>query len=98
MYARVYIQVEAYATMLRVEALLKRKEAMALQSSHKVADNQGIHTEDDGRTFTKHQTNKDQLLNTNQTVHKCFKVFIIREISIDSVTFIEQFLCSWHCA
>lgn len=35
--------------------------------------------------------NKDKLLNTNQTVHKCFKVFRVGKISIDSVTFIGQF-------
>lgn len=56
-------------TMLHVEALFKRKEVIALLSSHKVAENQHSHTEDDRRTFTKHQTNKDKLLNTNPTVH-----------------------------
>lgn len=70
---------------------------MALPSTPKVAEDRGSHTEDDGRTFTKHQTKKNKLLNTNQTVHNCFKVFRVGEISTDSVTFIEQFLCSWHC-
>lgn len=54
--------------------------------------------EDDRRTSTKHQTNKDKLLNTDQTVHQCFEVFRVGEISIDSMTFIEQFLWSWLCA
>ena len=67
---------------------------MALPSTHKVAEDQDSHTENDGRTFTKHQTTKNKLINTNQTVHQCFKIFRGGKISIDSVTFIEQFLCS----
>lgn len=44
---------------------------MTLPSSHKVAEDQSSHTEDDGRTFTKHKTNKDKLLNTDRSGSKC---------------------------
>lgn len=79
---------------------------MALPSVHRVAEDQGTDTEHDGRTSTKHQNKaseqiirkENKLLNANQTVYKCFKVFRIGKISIDSVTFVEQFLCRWHCA
>lgn len=89
-HVRVQIGAPALCPVWRLNSKERRER---LPPSHKDA-----HTGDDGRRSRKHQTNKNKLLNTNQAAHKCFKIFRVGEISIDPVTFIEQFLCSWHCA